>query len=843
MADEWYGIDSSSVYSYCGWTYNYGDSTLENALDGNYYWAHEVQHVHWFILDLGDVWTVKKLRGRSNALTGDPTDVDVYVSDYESFNWLLAASRITLWQDRTYWIEWNCTDIHGRYVLVEVWETEDYPWNWIYWGGEWPSGPFFPIFDIYGCPYEVPVYLSGQSTCGATATGDLTYTVSTVDLVVMAGGESSLEGTLSSYVELSGTTGGEATITDGWLHALVPLYGLTGGRATITDADLISTIDRFEGEAVGRASVEAELFSFRVISGIVFSEINAEAIPRFICYMVGITGGEVTVTDADLTNIIIPLSGTIGGEATVTDADLALAEVLELAGQTICTSTTEGKLRGIVIQLSGLTGGEATITSGVLSGIPLDLLAEWIWCGSVVREGLLDDAIIHIDGTSICSTTTEATLSGILAIHYLTGTVVTQSNVYGEIGLWRWDPIGGWYEVFYEHLDGTITCVSSLPSAHLIKERAIAGAISCSSGISATLGRVRELISVIPCRSSASGSLSVTRELTGTIANNSTVTADLITETLLAGTVSATSSITGSAKVARKLQGVITALSNVSGGVSLPGELIGTVTTEASVAGSLSVSRELNSTPCATRSVINGSVLVTRSFLEAKLIRSRSAVSGLIKSIKKLIATVTASSGLTGDVRTLEYLIGTASVSSTVTGSIKVARKIACEASVSSVVTGSIKTTKELTGEVISTNSTTSANLTVEVLIVSTVSLTSVLEGHLSLEAALRTVAITQSTINGSVEVVRELVGTITCSSSVSGTISAYVIHFVISWVTVSPVFEGSVKVLPAFTHSVGNLPIFTQSIANSPVLASQVVGLPIFEYEIRVNEELKVLV
>ena len=135
MADNWLEINSSNLYDLCGWTQDIGYwiTTLENALDGLAYWAHKVGHTHWFILDLGDIYTIKWVSGRSEAITGDPTQVSVFVSDYDTFNWILVRNFITGWYDTRNWVQYDCVDIHGRYVLVEVYYTED-PGSWIYWG-------------------------------------------------------------------------------------------------------------------------------------------------------------------------------------------------------------------------------------------------------------------------------------------------------------------------------------------------------------------------------------------------------------------------------------------------------------------------------------------------------------------------------------------------------------------------------------------------------------------------------------------------------------------------------------------------------------------------------------
>ena len=138
---EWAGVSGSDLSSHCG---EEGGYELSNALDGTGYWYHHAEETHWFILDMIHAYSVTNLRGRS-ATDGDPTEVNVYVSN-STDSWSDAvASAISTWQDTTDWVEYDCTDSYGRYIKVEITACEDSR-NFA-WGCE---DPFITLFDFYG---------------------------------------------------------------------------------------------------------------------------------------------------------------------------------------------------------------------------------------------------------------------------------------------------------------------------------------------------------------------------------------------------------------------------------------------------------------------------------------------------------------------------------------------------------------------------------------------------------------------------------------------------------------------------------------------------------------------
>ena len=144
MADDWLGISSDELDSYCGYTYTY---TLEKALDGTGEWYHGVAGVHWFVLDLGETYTIKKVKGRCDAEMYQPTDVNIYIDDNNPPT-TLCEEGISTFKDTRDWVEITLTTPGtGRYLKVEIEGTEygsPGPLDW----GAYPD--YFTIFDAYG---------------------------------------------------------------------------------------------------------------------------------------------------------------------------------------------------------------------------------------------------------------------------------------------------------------------------------------------------------------------------------------------------------------------------------------------------------------------------------------------------------------------------------------------------------------------------------------------------------------------------------------------------------------------------------------------------------------------
>jgi len=100
------------------------------------------------VVDLGNILNVQQVRGRSGGnLSCDPIAVNIYVSETNG-NWgdAVNAAPITTWQDTTVWQEVALTAKNGRYVKVEITNTESAV-KTLEFGGV--SGAFFKIFDVF----------------------------------------------------------------------------------------------------------------------------------------------------------------------------------------------------------------------------------------------------------------------------------------------------------------------------------------------------------------------------------------------------------------------------------------------------------------------------------------------------------------------------------------------------------------------------------------------------------------------------------------------------------------------------------------------------------------------
>lgn len=146
MADDWLGISSTELNSFCDEQDAY---KLVDALDGLNSWAcldsdHSGQP-HWFVLDLEQTHTIKKVRGRSYG-TRDPIDVNIYIDDNNPPT-TLCKEGISTWQDNANWVEITLTsEGTGRYIKVEIEEHELA--TYLEFGDRPPNS--FPIFDAYG---------------------------------------------------------------------------------------------------------------------------------------------------------------------------------------------------------------------------------------------------------------------------------------------------------------------------------------------------------------------------------------------------------------------------------------------------------------------------------------------------------------------------------------------------------------------------------------------------------------------------------------------------------------------------------------------------------------------
>jgi len=143
MADHWLEISSTELDSFCGEEDPIGP--LADALDGIDWWLHFGDEIHWFVIDLGQTYTITRVKGRSNDVL-DPIDVNIYIDDNNPPT-TLCEEGITTWKDTDEWVEIILTTPGtGRYIKVEIEDTEDID-RIIGFGEE--AVPF-TIFDAYG---------------------------------------------------------------------------------------------------------------------------------------------------------------------------------------------------------------------------------------------------------------------------------------------------------------------------------------------------------------------------------------------------------------------------------------------------------------------------------------------------------------------------------------------------------------------------------------------------------------------------------------------------------------------------------------------------------------------
>jgi len=138
---EWIEISSSHYDSHCG---DDGIHTIEGALGGTEFWGDELEHTHWFILNLGQRYDVKKIRSRS-ILPYAPIDVNIYVSNEKGIWGTAVKTGISTWHDTSSWVEIDVMEKNGQYVKVEIISTE-LALNYLAWG---KSSPYMNIFDVY----------------------------------------------------------------------------------------------------------------------------------------------------------------------------------------------------------------------------------------------------------------------------------------------------------------------------------------------------------------------------------------------------------------------------------------------------------------------------------------------------------------------------------------------------------------------------------------------------------------------------------------------------------------------------------------------------------------------
>jgi hypothetical protein len=141
VSEGWIGINSGHYEDHIG---DFNDGTkFVDALDGKTYWQYNADPPYWAILDLGKSYKVTKMRGRASKM-GDPTDVDIYVSDDKNDWGTPVKTGISVWRNTASWVEVEMdAQKTGRYVYIYVNECEPASPVKIRWGYN------YPILDVY----------------------------------------------------------------------------------------------------------------------------------------------------------------------------------------------------------------------------------------------------------------------------------------------------------------------------------------------------------------------------------------------------------------------------------------------------------------------------------------------------------------------------------------------------------------------------------------------------------------------------------------------------------------------------------------------------------------------
>jgi len=496
--------------------------------------------------------------------------------------------------------------------LVEVLECRwapDNPWfDDLVWGTGYCG--YSPIFDIYGCPYEVPVNFSGTCTSEITAGCELEIVGPT--LVGESVCESTATGDLSIYPALSGTN-----------NCMFASWGF------LEDMSLKGTIHAQSIVTVG--SFVLSLPVYGSTSG--FS--SATGILEFVPYTELIAGPCVSGTSASgtLTDDVVLLTGL---STTVSTAEGVLTgNIIDLSGGAVCESEGHGVLTGIIVSLSGQCSCQSP-AAGSLSGIVV-----WVW-GSIVAQSKIWYApltIYHFGMPVIW--------------RFLTGTFSSSTEINGLLRCSR-------------ELTSTIETGCNISSL-LKNTKGLASVVTSNSIVAGTLTNQVFVVSTIITSSSIASSLTILWKLVGTITSTSIITSKLSMD--LVGRVSTVSSITSTLKVTRELAGTITFQSNIVSTLIGFRSLVGTIAAEATVAGTPCVLRKLTGQISCSSTVTGG--IVPIKMLVGSIVAHGSVTCGYYLTIKKKVkVTISTQSGINGVLKCNKLFATTLTIESALTASL-----------------------------------------------------------------------------------------------------------------------------------------------------------------------------
>lgn len=627
---EWYGISSSNVYSYCGYTSgDYCEGYLPwspgSALDGRACWVHHYNHKHWLILDLGNIYSVEWLRGASNRGWGNPWYVDVFVSDGDSFDWILVASDINTWRLGCLWQEVNCSDVYGRYILIEItecqWESGYPNRDWLQWGtpncsGSPPPDHHLHIFDVYVSSPR-PRYFSGYVSCSSSFISD----------AELNGIAKHLSGTnecmLTSWSELHGI----AKYLSGTNECMLAAWSL-----------LRDQFCNLKGEVTIQSTITGSLDVTISAYGSALSTTSASGVLEFVPFTELVAGLVLSITSAlgTLTDASKRLAGTIDIQS-IAEGKLSVPE--HLAGTINIQSSVTGNITGFITRLAGSITSTVNVRGKLSSVKPISgiVIVQSTVSGEITVEYTGPPPVypVYLAGTMDCYSTVGGKLAGMT--RELVAVVAANSSTSGVMATTR-------------KLTSTCSCTASCTGS-LTTRTLVAGTITSICSTTGTLKVTRRLISVIAPLCTVSGELS------------------LLNVVFLVGEISSTGSITGSLKIVKELTSTISSVSTLSGLMATTRKFTGTMAMQSTASGSMERGRGLAGT-----------------------VEIVSTLTSVYLSLEKtIVGTISSTCIITGNlIKAGEFRV-TVTVQSTVGGLLKVGRRFSGTITVTSTVSGILR--------------------------------------------------------------------------------------------------------------------------------------------------------
>lgn len=423
MAFEWLNISSSNIHSYCGHSYGY---ELGPALNGNNIWMHNLNHTHWFVLDLGGRYNITRVRGRSDDLW-DPTNVAIYV--FES----IAASSgdavtpsIVTWQNTDTWQIIETTPKEGRFLRVVILDTEDSE-QILGFGSsaDWGAPPF-EIFNVYGERVPTNIYFIGYCISEINAWGTLVGTVGLPFEHTVHVSTVTKEAVLGGYVPLAGSIFGESTLEGNLEAGTIPEhFTVTFAGVELCPGHAWPTGEDFNDQDIVLTKVGGwDIYTWESTGppwpiATIDLEFHGEGVDDVLRFYTGIFGetdqwfifsGDIPHYRASLRdNQLTECTGFTGSKnGTVLIAPGVAISYLTgtIAGQ----STVSGLLGGITKQISGSTKSIFEASSTLL-GVVKDISgsAASIFESSSTITGIA----VHLEGIATEVVAVDASLSGI----------------------------------------------------------------------------------------------------------------------------------------------------------------------------------------------------------------------------------------------------------------------------------------------------------------------------------------------------------------------------------------------------------------------------------------------